>query len=246
LNRFEIYLKNTNAADRLNERNAQLSARFGDTIFSDWSDDEFKEAGFDRFLKCGSCWAFATVATVETSYAINNRELRSLSEQQLLDCDLVDNACNGGHVDTALQYIYDNGLMTEYDYPYVAHRQDTCYLHGATTTIKSAVFVHPDETSIIDWLLHFGPVNVVINATADIKQYKGGVYTPDQWECENKIIGLHALNIMGYGTWNETNEKYWIIKNSWGQSYGIQQGYMYFARGINACGIEDQPMGVIA
>lgn len=35
---------------------------------------------------CGSCWAFATAATVETSYAINHGVLRNLSEQELLDC----------------------------------------------------------------------------------------------------------------------------------------------------------------
>lgn len=50
--------------------------------------------------------------------------------------------------------------MTEYDYPYVAHRQETCYLRGETTRIKAAVFLHQDEASIIDWLIHNGPVNV--------------------------------------------------------------------------------------
>nr|AAC48340.1 cathepsin L-like cysteine proteinase [Toxocara canis] len=197
-------------------------------------------------FKCGSCWAFATVGTVESAYALGTGELRSLSEQQLLDCNLENNACDGGDVDKALRYVYDEGLMREYDYPYVAHRQDTCQLRGETTRIKAAVFLHQDEASIIDWLLHYGPVNVGINVTADMKAYKGGVYTPDKWECENKIIGTHSINIVGYGTWNATNQKYWIVKNSWGQSYGIEDGYVYFARGINSCGIEDEPVGVLA
>ncbi|VDM40317.1 unnamed protein product [Toxocara canis] len=328
LNRLKTFIQNMNNAKRLNDANSAASARFGENIFADWTDDEFenilmsedalrelrKMANFIRpankktlkteevpdyfdwrpfnvvtpvksqcrfpflhntfltFLshfalsgrlsrvsvKCGSCWAFATVAVVESAYAIANGELRSLSEQQLLDCDLNDNACDGGRVENALQYVYENGLMNEDDYPYVAHRQDACYLRGATARIKSAVFLHQDEASIIDWLLHYGPVNVVINTTADLKLYTGGVYTPQKWECENKIIGLHALSIVGYGIWNETNEKYWIVKNSWGQfntlqinvlyfqRYGVEHGYVYFARGINACGIEDQPMGVIA
>ncbi|KHN75335.1 Putative cysteine proteinase [Toxocara canis] len=342
LNRLKTFIQNMNNAKRLNDANSAASARFGENIFADWTDDEFenilmsedalrelrKMANFirpankktlkteevpDYFdwrpfnvvtpvksqFKCGSCWAFATVAVVESAYAIANGELRSLSEQQLLDCDLNDNACDGGRVENALQYVYENGLMNEDDYPYVAHRQDACYLRGATARIKSAVFLHQDEASIIDWLLHYGPVNVVINTTADLKLYTGGVYTPQKWECENKIIGLHALSIVGYGIWNETNEKYWIVKNiinttadlklytggvytpqkwecenkiiglhalsivgygiwnetnekywivknSWGQRYGVEHGYVYFARGINACGIEDQPMGVIA
>uniref|UniRef100_A0A9J2PWH4 Peptidase C1A papain C-terminal domain-containing protein n=1 Tax=Ascaris lumbricoides TaxID=6252 RepID=A0A9J2PWH4_ASCLU len=197
-------------------------------------------------VNCGSCWAFATTGTVESAYAIGTGELKSLSEQQLLDCNVENNACDGGDIDKALRYVYEEGLMTEYDYPYVAHRQETCYLRGETTRIKAAVFLHQDEASIIDWLIHNGPVNVGVNVTGDMKAYKGGVYTPNKWECENKIIGTHAMNIVGYGTWNKTNEKYWIVKNSWGQSYGVENGYVYFARGINSCGIEDEPVGVIA
>lgn len=81
--------------------------------------------------KCGSCWAFASefkiiinikfflaVATVESAYAVNNfiqvliynlqvahGELRNLSEQELLDCNLENNACNGGNVDKAFQLV---------------------------------------------------------------------------------------------------------------------------------------------
>lgn len=47
---------------------------------------------------CGSCWAFATAATVESAYAIKYHELRNLSTQQLLDCDFSNGACDGGDV----------------------------------------------------------------------------------------------------------------------------------------------------
>lgn len=56
-------------------------------------------------LQCGSCWAFAAIATVETSYAIAHGELRNLSEQELLDCDLQNNACNGGDDDKAFECV---------------------------------------------------------------------------------------------------------------------------------------------
>lgn len=61
-----------------------------------------------------------------------------------------------------------------------------------------------------------------------MKAYKGGVYTPNKWECENKIIGTHAMNIVGYGTWNKTNEKYWIVKNSWGQVRSLRHTLFEF------------------
>lgn len=47
--------------------------------------------------QCGSCWAFAVTATVESLYAIHTGKLLRLSEQQLLDCDLEDSACDGGY-----------------------------------------------------------------------------------------------------------------------------------------------------
>ncbi|VDM80766.1 unnamed protein product [Strongylus vulgaris] len=195
--------------------------------------------------KCGSCWAFAATATVEAAWAIAHKEMRDLSEQTLLDCDLADNACDGGDEDKAFRYIHRNGLAYSADLPYVAHRQNTCSITGNTTKIQVAYFLHPDEQSMIDWLVGFGPVNIGIAVTPDMKPYKGGVFRPSAEDCKNKVVGLHSLLITGYGT-NDAGEKYWIVKNSWGNTWGVEHGYVYFARGINACGIEDEPIGVLA
>ncbi|CAB3410248.1 unnamed protein product [Caenorhabditis bovis] len=198
--------------------------------------------------QCGSCWAFASTATVEAAWAIaHNGEMRNLSEQTLLDCDLVDNACDGGDEDKAFRFIHRNGLAYAKDLPYVAHRQNTCVVddHWNTTKIKAAYFLHPDEDSIINWLLNFGPVNIGMSVIQPMRAYKGGVFTPSEYACKNEVIGLHALLITGYGTSKE-GEKYWIVKNSWGNTWGVEHGYIYFARGINACGIEEEPIGILA
>ncbi|KAK6737786.1 hypothetical protein RB195_020095 [Necator americanus] len=195
--------------------------------------------------KCGSCWAFAATATVEAAWAIAHKEMRNLSEQTLLDCDLADNACDGGDEDKAFRYIHRNGLAYAADLPYVAHRQNVCSITGNVTKIQVAYFLHPDEQSMIDWLVGFGPVNIGISVTPDMRPYKGGVFTPSAEDCKNKVIGLHSLMITGYGT-TESGEKYWIVKNSWGNTWGVENGYVYFARGINACGIEDEPIGILA
>ncbi|KAE9550730.1 hypothetical protein FO519_006064, partial [Halicephalobus sp. NKZ332] len=123
---------------------------------------DWREKGVVTAVKnqngCGSCWAFATVATVECAYAIAHGQLRNLSEQELLDCNLENNACNGGDVDKAFRFVHEQGLMSEDAYPYVAHRQNSCSLVGEERTkIDVAYWLNPTEDAIIDWLLTYGP-----------------------------------------------------------------------------------------
>uniref|UniRef100_A0A914PE06 Peptidase C1A papain C-terminal domain-containing protein n=1 Tax=Panagrolaimus davidi TaxID=227884 RepID=A0A914PE06_9BILA len=98
---------------------------------------------------------------------------------------------------------------------------------------------------MIDWLITYGPVNVGISVPPSMMKYKSGVYTPSAYDCKFKVLGLHALLVVGYGQ-TDDGEKYWIVKNSWGQKWGTEDGYVYFARGKNACGIEDEPIGILA
>ncbi|CAJ0934602.1 unnamed protein product, partial [Mesorhabditis belari] len=201
--------------------------------------------------KCGSCWAFAATATVESAWLVKDGKLRNLSEQTLLDCDLSNNACDGGDEDKAFRFIHRQGLAFSVDLPYVAHRQNKCELAKMTATkIDVAYYLHQDEFAMRQWIVNYGPVNVGMSVTQPMRSYKCNttecaVFTPDADDCKNKVIGLHALLAVGYGTDKNTKEDYWIIKNSWGADWG-DHGFIKFRRGINACGIEEEPVGIMA
>lgn len=61
--------------------------------------------------------------------------------------------------------------------------------------------------------------------------YQGGVFAPIDQNCSpDKYKVDHAVLVVGY-----TN-KYWIIKNSWGDKWG-EKGYIRLGRGITSCNI---------
>ena len=84
-------------------------------------------------ISCGSCWAHTTVAAIETMHAISNRtvfneDVISLSEQQLVDCDLIPNmGCIGGQAKYAYKYVKQNGLALFSDYPYIDKMRECRY-----------------------------------------------------------------------------------------------------------------------
>jgi len=169
---------------------------------------------------CGSCWAFATVASIEFLCG------GSLSEQELVDCDGADSGCNGGLPEVAYGYVQSHGLEDESAYPYSAFRgacrlnpsSVRCHIHGFQKTsgepgLQSAVNQHV--------------VAVGIAAGSPLQFYSGGIFTGG---CAAQLN--HAVAVVGYGP------GYWLVRNSWGGSWG-EAGYARFASGSNLCGIAD-------
>ncbi|XP_037613849.1 pro-cathepsin H-like [Sebastes umbrosus] len=188
---------------------------------------------------CGSCWTFSTTGCLESVNAIATGKLIPLSEQQLIDCakDFNNYGCMGGLPSQAFEYIkYNNGLMTEEDYPYKGY-DDSCNFEpslAAAFVLDVVNITSYDEKAMVDAVARLNPVSFGFEVTADFMHYKEGVYTSTQCKSTPDMVN-HAVLAVGYGA-EENGTPYWIVKNSWGTAWGMD-GYFLIERGKNMCGL---------
>ena len=188
---------------------------------------------------CGSCWAFSSTGALEGQHYRKSGVLTSLSEQNLVDCSgkYGNNGCDGGLMDNAFRYIKENGgIDTEKSYPYEGI-DDSCHFERSTIGATDRGFIdipEGDEVKMMKAVATVGPVSVAIDASHESFQlYSEGVY--DEADCSDQDLD-HGVLVAGYGT-DKNGQDYWLVKNSWGTTWG-EKGYIKMARNKeNQCGI---------
>ena len=193
---------------------------------------------------CGAAYVFSTVGNLEGLYAGHYGILLDLSNSVIIDCDTKDSGCNGGLMQYAFEWLKDNGIMTEADYPYKGYK-GTCKIdldkcvHMTITGFEklgdpSSVFSCVDEEEMKEFLYRIGPLSIALNANP-LQTYSSGIIDLTATKCPSSGIN-HAALLVGYGTDSNIGIDYWIVKNSWGKSWG-ESGYFRMRRGNGTCGI---------
>jgi len=211
------------------------SLQLPDTV--DWRTEGYVTPIKDQG-QCGSCWAFSATGALEGQTFAKTKTLPSLSEQNLVDCSTKQGnmGCNGGLMDQAFEYIkVNNGIDTEASYPYEA-RDNTCRFKAADVGATDTGFTDiksKDESALQQAVATVGPISVAIDAShSSFQLYKSGVY--NERRCSPTQLD-HGVLAIGYGT--EGSKDYWLVKNSWGTSWG-NKGYIMMSRNDkNQCGI---------
>jgi len=201
---------------------------------------------------CGSCWAFATTAVIESYAAINGGgDVPILSTQQVTSCapNTLNcggtGGCYGSIAQLGYSYIQLFGHVTEEDYPYksgTSGQTGSCGYDISDTPpvvgLTGYDSISNDQDAIMNHLATVGPLAVSV-AASQWGSYSSGVFTGCSFDANIAIN--HAVVLVGYGT-DAVDGDYWIVRNSWGSSWG-EDGYIRLQRQSKAqCGVNSTPM----
>jgi len=185
--------------------------------------------------QCGSCWAFSTVESIDSAFAVTqNVAVPNLSEQQVVSCSLLygELGCNGGNVVPAYKYVLAHPLTTTADYPYTSGNTQKTGLCNTglqakgTYKITGYKTIPTNDCASLQAANAITPTAVCVDA-ANWQLYTSGVFT----NCGSQLD--HCVLLAGY-----VQGQYWQVQNSWTTQWG-EQGFIQLGWG-NTCGVCQQ------
>jgi len=216
----------------------------------DWREQDIVSATKDQG-HCGSCWAFASTAVIESHVAKASGLLFDLSVQQMAMCAPNphhcggDGGCAGATAELAFDYVTSSkGLYQEYQYSYASYygKNYECTLPtgNPVATIDGYVQLPTNNyTALMNAVAQVGPIAISVDASA-WSPYESGVF--DNCNQKNPDID-HAVVLVGYGNDASSGKDYWLVRNSWSPAWG-EKGYIKIARTSNEqgrCGMDITP-----
>jgi C1A family cysteine protease len=191
---------------------------------------------------CNSCWAFATMGQLENAYWAKYKSTAGavnqyLSVQQLVDCNTTSSGCSFGYPSEAINYLQTYNPMTDASYTYSAVKS-TCKYSSTNISKVKVTGIKYGGSYYYSWypvstlaLLANGPVVVLVGVNSSFTYYKSGIFSS---ACSSGVN--HSVLLIGYGYDSVTAVYYYIVRNSWGSTWG-ESGYIRIKDDGVACSI---------
>lgn len=200
--------------------------------------------------KCGSCWAFAVTEAMSDRFCIASKSKLDIiaSPQHLVSCNtFVNKGCQGGVPIIAWGYSATSGLVTEACYPYTSgqtRESGNCLVKTSCVpkNEKFELFYNDDSTvRLLSFdieggkkaIMTDGPLAAAFFVYDDFMHYKSGIYV----RTSSKMLGGHAVKVVGWGQDDMSGLNYWVVANSWSPSWGDKG---YFKIKVGECLFEAQ------
>lgn len=175
--------------------------------------------------KCGSCWTFAACGSFESVIKIFDDVERDLAEQWLVNCDKRFYGCSGGMCPNDM---FQNGAVYETDQPYMAANGTCKSSYPRHEKIRGTYGAGNSVAAIKQAIYDYGPVWAAVYVGDQFKAYvPGTVFSKSEGNSIN-----HAIVLVGW----EDSTKSWVLRNSWGTSWGEHNGYMRIKYGTSSIG----------
>ena len=188
---------------------------------------------------CGACYSFGAAAAAEGSYNrvmnLYDSQCVDFSEGWIAWCLPSFNSsyashfdgCNGADYDyMELQALCETGITYEANIPYTEYNPGTCSPDVPLVKFKSWHRVDcGDINAIKTAIMQYGVVDAAVYVNNAFQAYSSGIYTDTNTNCPQceYTQSNHAISLIG---WDDNNgDGYWILRNSWGTTWG-ENGYM--------------------
>ncbi|KAH8582515.1 cathepsin like thiol protease membrane associated [Cryptosporidium sp. chipmunk genotype I] len=233
---------------RIDDKSGETNEARNENLYFDSRDVNGESCVYIPFDqgKCGGCYAFVVSASISISNCIQKSELPApLSPQQIIDCSesFGNLGCDGGFYSNGWSYLLEQNVPRNYicswdEYPYIdslsSCKANVC--NGCLSISKYNVFTGLALNGDDGWdfvttiLPKVGSISLSINSDLPgFSSYSDGIYRAPKCTTFSELN--HAVIMVGFGI-NNNGDKYYVIQNSWGASWGIG-GFMNVS--ANSC-----------